>query len=89
MPDKTPAEELRGKAKDIRDDMGDIARIVKDASLQIVEDVRSATREKVAEGKSRASGMEDRFEERVRENPVRSVLIASGIGFLLGVLWRR
>lgn len=40
-------------------------------------------------GKERAMEWEGTLEDCVRERPIRSLLIAAGVGLLLGAVWRR
>jgi ElaB/YqjD/DUF883 family membrane-anchored ribosome-binding protein len=53
------------------------------AQLQeCVDELRETARQQ-------ASNWERELVEHVRENPLRSVLIAAGVGIAVGVLWRR
>lgn len=40
-------------------------------------------------GVKTAKGLEETVETEIRKNPVRSLLIAAGVGLLLGAVWRR
>lgn len=56
-------------------------------------EIAQTEREKVLEtyqhGKERVQGLQVRFEEYVRERPVRSLCLAAGAGALLGLLLAR
>ena len=39
--------------------------------------------------RERASGMQHQIEERITANPLKSILIAAGVGIAIGCLWRR
>ena len=41
------------------------------------------------QGRQRATEMEQSLEQYVHEKPIQSLLIAAGVGMLLGVLWKR
>ena len=48
--------------------------------------VRQAAREYLARGKEKAIELEEGFEGLVQEHPIRSILIAAGVGALIGML---
>ncbi len=63
---------------------------------QMCEQVSSATRqlresarECYQQGREKAMEWEQELEQYVRERPVKSMLIAAGIGVAVGILWRR
>jgi ElaB/YqjD/DUF883 family membrane-anchored ribosome-binding protein len=39
--------------------------------------------------RDRASTLQHGVEERISENPLKAILIAAGVGVLLGFIWRR
>jgi ElaB/YqjD/DUF883 family membrane-anchored ribosome-binding protein len=39
--------------------------------------------------RQRATTLQHGVEERITNNPLKAVLIAAGVGLLVGVLWRR
>lgn len=39
--------------------------------------------------RERASGLQHQLEERITNNPLKSILIAAGLGIVVGCLWRR
>jgi ElaB/YqjD/DUF883 family membrane-anchored ribosome-binding protein len=69
---------------------------LRDAAVEQYENVRDratgyvkAGREKVREVGDKARAVEEGVESYVQENPIQAVLIAAGIGMLIGLLWRR
>lgn len=67
---------------------------------QAAQDIRSAAEAKAQEfrgrageayeqARTRARSWQEEGEHYIRENPLRGVLTALGVGFLLGVLFRR
>lgn len=67
---------------------------------QAAEDLRSAATEMAGEyrgkaeqvwedAQSRARTLQDDGEQYVRENPIKAVFTALGVGFVLGVIFRR
>jgi ElaB/YqjD/DUF883 family membrane-anchored ribosome-binding protein len=61
----------------------------KDAAAQVVGQVRERAADYFAKGKEKAKSMQGATEEFIRENPVKSILIAAGAGLLVGFLLRR
>jgi len=50
------------------------------------EALRQSAREYMAKGKEKALELEEGFEGVIQENPIRSILIAAGVGALIGAL---
>lgn len=51
--------------------------------------VRERAGEYLQEGRDRAMDMERSVESQIRRQPVQAILIAAGVGFLLGMLFIR
>ena len=51
--------------------------------------LRAQASEEYQHGRERATEWEQSFEAYVQEKPVQAVLIAAGVGMLLGLLWTR
>jgi ElaB/YqjD/DUF883 family membrane-anchored ribosome-binding protein len=96
----TSTDDLRRQAKGIKQDLGQLGRTAKDVARDKLGDARKKAVEYVDEGKQRtaqyyeqgkheASRIEDQLESYIRENPLKSMLIATGAGLLLGMLMRR
>jgi ElaB/YqjD/DUF883 family membrane-anchored ribosome-binding protein len=82
-------ETLRSKAVETRDNITDMAHIAKDAVKDKYNDLKDKVSEKYGEGKQKLGEFEESMAHRVREAPMKSVLIAAGVGLALGFLWRR
>jgi ElaB/YqjD/DUF883 family membrane-anchored ribosome-binding protein len=41
------------------------------------------------QGRQQLAGLEQSLEENIRAKPLQAVLLATGIGLLLGLLWRK
>ena len=50
------------------------------------EALRQSAREYLTKGKEKAMELEEGFEGMVQEHPIRSILIAAGVGALIGAL---
>jgi ElaB/YqjD/DUF883 family membrane-anchored ribosome-binding protein len=54
-----------------------------------VQEYRTKAEETYEQARTRAHSLRDEGEAYVRENPLRGVLAALGVGFMLGLLFRR
>lgn len=54
-----------------------------------VEQVREGAAGYVKEGREKARNIEHSIEQYIREEPIKSVLIAAGVGLVLGRFWMR
>ena len=76
--DATARQKLRSQTETVREDLRELGKITKDLAGEQIEVARKEVRQ-----------MEDNLLAYVREKPVKSVLIAGGIGLVLGVLLAR
>ena len=74
----TAAERLRTQSETVREDLRELGRITKDVAQEKLEVARKEVRE-----------YEDQLLRYVREKPVKSILIAGGVGLALGILLSR
>ncbi len=58
------------------------AKAIRDTAQQRASELTGTARQ-------RAAGMKNQVEDRITQNPLKSVLIAVGLGMVLGFLWRR
>lgn len=81
--------ELQKKASELGHDVQDLGKI----GGKLVADTAHIAEERISkyyhEGIEKAKGLEGDLETEIRKNPVRSVVIAAGVGLLLGALLRR
>jgi ElaB/YqjD/DUF883 family membrane-anchored ribosome-binding protein len=83
------SDQLREKTSAIRDDLRDLGRLTREAAQEKLGEVRQVADDYLGQGRKKAAELEDRVESYVREKPLQSVLIAAGVGVLLGFLLRR
>ena len=55
---------------------------------QAIQQVRPMARQAFEESRDQSQQMVQDFEGAIRERPIRSLLTAVGIGFLIGLIWR-
>jgi ElaB/YqjD/DUF883 family membrane-anchored ribosome-binding protein len=65
------------------------AEDLKSAASAMAEDYRGKATQAWDDAKVRVRTLQEDGEEYVRENPVRAVLTALGVGFVLGLVFRR
>lgn len=77
---------LREQAETIREDVRELGGIARDVAREKLDGARRASSEFYEEGKEKVAEYEDQLIGYVRQKPVRSVLIAAGVGALLGMI---
>lgn len=89
-------DQIKGKAQEAKDklrEMGSAAseqvNQIKDSASEYYQQGREKAQEYYEQGRQKAMELEQNLEDYVREQPLKSVMIAAGVGLLLGILWRR
>ena len=81
------------QAKEKLNEMGSAAseqfNQIKDSASEYYQQGREKAQEYYEQGRQKAIEMEENLENYVREQPLKAVMIAAGVGLLLGILWRR
>jgi ElaB/YqjD/DUF883 family membrane-anchored ribosome-binding protein len=79
---RSSAEQLREKATQVGQDIRDLGTVAKEVAAEKVDHWYK-------EGREKAIQFEQTLENRIREYPLQSVMIAAGVGFLAGCLVSR
>ena len=66
--------------------MGTQAR---DVATERYNQLRDQAQNYYEQGRQRATDLEHSLESYVQEKPIQAVMIAAGVGVLLGLLWKR
>ncbi len=74
------------KAAEIKTVATEKAAEIKTAATEKAQEIKTVATEKACEIKDKAGELHEAGEEYIKENPTKSVLIAAGIGFVLGAL---
>jgi ElaB/YqjD/DUF883 family membrane-anchored ribosome-binding protein len=85
----TALEQLQEKFHDLKERLHDLGGIAKEVARERWDGLRHGASHSLATGRERAHELEETLEEKVREHPMRWVLISAGVGLLLGSLLRR
>ena len=86
---RTKREDVTEQASTIARDLQDVGAATKRMASDSVEALRETANQYLDQGRTRVREMSDTMQHRVQEQPVKSILIASALGFLLGALWMR
>jgi ElaB/YqjD/DUF883 family membrane-anchored ribosome-binding protein len=80
---------MRDTAQQVQENLRNLGGQVRDAATERYSDLRDQASQYYEQGRQRATEMEQSLEQYVHEKPIQSLLIAAGVGMLLGVLWKR
>jgi ElaB/YqjD/DUF883 family membrane-anchored ribosome-binding protein len=76
------------QAKEVTDDLLKMGATVRDAAQAKLGQVGEKAAESCSQAQEKVHGIACVCEQYVRERPLRSVLMAAGIGWLLGRFWK-
>jgi ElaB/YqjD/DUF883 family membrane-anchored ribosome-binding protein len=82
-------DHLRAVAGNLKEAASAKVEMIRHVAEQKAEELRSATQSKAQELKGTAESWQAEGHAYIRENPTKSVLIALGLGGLLGLLFRK
>lgn len=71
------------------EEVRELGHIAASSASDAVKDLREQSVEALKKGKQKLAGIGEGFEETVSANPWKSVLIAAGVGALIGFAIRR
>lgn len=80
---------LRQKAMSIPHDLKQLAGITRDAAQERLENLRDDAAKYFEQGYEQVQQAEKSVAKFIREQPLKSVLIAAGLGCLIGRFWVR
>jgi ElaB/YqjD/DUF883 family membrane-anchored ribosome-binding protein len=93
MSDTGNAGSATGRAGEAAQQVGhnlrDLGGQVRDAAREKYEQLSGQANEYYEQSKEKAQEWEQGLESYVQEKPIQALLIAAGVGMLLGVLWKR
>jgi len=85
----TATDDLRRKAGDVKQSVQELGSVAKAAAGEKMGELRDTATEYYERGRDRVYDAEQSVEDYIRDQPLKSVLIAAGVGFLLGAFYIR
>ena len=83
------AQERREQGQDLGTQVQDLGTQVSHTAQELTAQGKEVAAEYYQEGRERVLAWQQQLEEQVREKPMQSLLIAAGIGLVIGLLKRR
>src|SRR5256885_1394902 len=83
------AASLKDTAQEVSQNLRNLGSQVKDQASQQFDTMRQQANDYYEQGRQRAMEMEQSLEDYVQEKPIQALLIAAGVGMLLGMIWKR
>jgi len=83
------SDRLGKQAKEVTEDLERMGETVRDAAQEKLGQVGEKASEYCEQGRDKVHGAACACEQFLRERPLASVLMAAGIGWLLGRFWKR
>ena len=80
---------VRDKAQQAKENLRDLGNQVRDAATDKYNQFSEQAKGYYSQGREVAQEFEHNLESYVQDKPIQSLLIAAGVGLLLGVLWKR
>jgi ElaB/YqjD/DUF883 family membrane-anchored ribosome-binding protein len=82
-------DQLRDKASEVGQNLRDMGGQVRDAANEKYNQLRDQASQYYTQGREAAQEWEQNLEGYIHEQPMKAVLMAAGVGLLLGLLWKR
>ena len=89
MGTSTPARQESSRTEEWRERMQEQGREMSQRAQDLATQGKEAATEYYEQGRERVQEWQQQLERQVREKPLQSLLIAAGIGMLIGLLKRR
>ena len=77
------------QAQQMGQQLRDLGGQVRDQAREKYNQLSDQAQEYYEQGRQKAQEWEESLESYIQEKPLQSVLIAAGVGVLLGLLWKR
>jgi ElaB/YqjD/DUF883 family membrane-anchored ribosome-binding protein len=82
-------EQAQQMGQQVGQNLRDLGGQVRDQAQQKYSELSDQAREYYDQGREKAQEWEQGLESYIQEKPMQAVLIAAGVGVLLGLLWKR
>jgi ElaB/YqjD/DUF883 family membrane-anchored ribosome-binding protein len=85
----TTSDRLGKQAMEVKKDIQEMGETVRDAAQEKLGQVGEKALEYCEQERGKVHGVACACEQFISQRPLRSVLMAAGIGWLLGRVWKR
>ena len=85
----TPGQGLADQAQQVGENLRNLGSQVRDQAQQKYSELSDQAQEYYQQGRQKAQEWEQGLESYIQEKPLQAVMIAAGVGVLLGLLWKR
>jgi ElaB/YqjD/DUF883 family membrane-anchored ribosome-binding protein len=85
----TTSDQLGKQVKEVTEDLQKIGGTVRDAAQEKLGQVGEKASQYCEQGQEKVHGVACQCEQFLRQKPLTCVLLAIGIGWLLGRFWKR
>lgn len=82
-------ENPKAFAEEIKSDSHHLSQTIKDAVKDSLESIKENFSDYYDKGKASAKQIEKKAEGKIKQYPIQSLLIATGVGLALGLLCRK
>ena len=82
-------DRLREQVDVVGKDLKSLGGVAREAAIETIDDAREVARERYEDTRRRAESELDRLAQHIKDRPLQSVAIATGVGVLLGLLFFR
>src|SRR5688500_12200624 len=80
---------LTEKATQVGQNLREMGTQARDVATQKYDELRHQAQDYYQQGREKATEWEQGLEQYIHEKPLQAVLIAAGVGVVLGLLWKR
>ncbi len=89
QPNRPASDRLGEQARKVAEDLQELGAIAGSAAQERLGQVRENATDCYEEKREKVHQVERTFEQYIRERPLKSILIAAGVGLVLGRFWMR
>lgn len=86
---QSSTDDLRRKAGDVKQSVQDLSTTARAAAEEKLGELKDSASQYYEMGRERVYDAEQSVEDYIRDQPVKAVLIAAGLGFLFGACYMR
>ena len=86
---KRTRDTVADRAATVAQDFHEVGDAARQMATHGVAAVRDTAYQYLDEGRSRVRHLGDGVHSKVQDQPLRALLIAAGVGFMLGAIWTR